>query len=72
MNKQNVSATLEKNVLKDLDAWAARTERKRSWLINQAVKSYLEELEDLRLASERLTDATLSPAQMRKALGVSR
>jgi predicted DNA-binding protein len=53
-----------------LDALAKETERNRSWLIAKAIDSYLEELEDVRIARERLHEERLSPAEIRKKLGV--
>lgn len=70
MAKQNVSATLDGELLEKLDSLARETERKRSWLITKAVELYLEELEDLKLAKERLHDPRLTPAELRKELGV--
>ena len=70
MPKQNVSATLDEDLLEKLDAVAEETERNRSWLIGKAVESYLEELEDLRIAKERLKEDRLSPSALRKEIGV--
>ena len=70
MSKQNVSATLDGALLERLDEIAEETERNRSWLINKAVEAYLEELEDLKIAKERLDDERLTPSALRKELGV--
>lgn len=69
--KTNVSATIDKKLLKRLDTIAKQTERNRSWLLNKAVECYLEEYEDLNVAKARLSDERLTPAQLRKALHVS-
>jgi predicted DNA-binding protein len=53
-----------------LDALAEETERNRSWLIAKAIESYLEELEDIRIAQERLHEERLSPSEIRKKLGL--
>lgn len=68
--KQNVSATLDGNLLKKLDDLAEETERNRSWLLNKAVEAYLEELEDLKVAKERLHDERLTPSALRNQIGV--
>ncbi len=68
MPTQNISATVEKDLLAKLDRLAQDTERNRSWLINKAVAAYLEELEDLKIAKNRLQDERLSPSALRKAL----
>ncbi len=70
MSTQNVSATLDRDLLKKLDHLAEQTERNRSWLISKAVECYFEELEDLEIAKERLHDERLSPMALRKALHV--
>lgn len=70
MGQQNVSITLDEDLLKQIEALARETERNRSWLIRQAIQVYLEELEDLKLAKERLQEDRLTPAKLRKAIGV--
>ncbi len=70
MSKQNVSATMESDLLSRLDRIAEETERNRSWLIGKAVESYLEELEDLKIAKGRLNDKRVSPQALRRALRV--
>lgn len=70
MSKQNISATLNDDLVKKIDALAKETERNRSWLINKAVELYFEELEDLETAKARLNDERLSPSKLRKAVGV--
>jgi len=70
MNKRAVSATLDPDLVDRLDALVEETERNRSWLISKAVESYLEELEDLKIAKERMRDERLSSAELRKKVGV--
>lgn len=70
MSKQNVSATIDEKLLKKLDGLAEETERNRSWLITKAVECYLEELEDLKVAKERLNEDRLTPAGLRREIGV--
>lgn len=70
MSKRNISATLDGDLLKKLDRFAEETERNRSWFIGKALESYFDELDDLRLARERLDDERLTPAQLRKSLGL--
>lgn len=70
MSKQNVSITLDGATLDSLNALADETERNRSWLIEQAIQAYMEELEDLKEAKKRLNDERLSPSKIRKALRV--
>ena len=70
MEKQNISATVDDKLLKRLDALAKQTERNRSWLICKAIESYLEELEDLRIAAERIEDERLTPKELRREIGL--
>lgn len=68
MPTQNISATIEKKLLSKLDALAEETERNRSWIIGKAVESYLEDLEDLKIAKQRLKEPRLSPSGIKKLL----
>lgn len=70
MPKQNVSATIDDVLAKRLDSMARETERNRSWLISRALECYFEELEDVRIAKERLQEQRLTPVQLRKAIGL--
>ena len=70
MSKQNLSATIDHHLLKKLNHWSEQTERNRSWLISKAVENYLDELEDLEIARERLHDPRLTPAGLRKKIHV--
>ena len=63
MGKQNVSITLDGDLLDQLDDLIEETERNRSWLISKAIENYLEELEDLKIAKERLHEERLSPSR---------
>lgn len=70
MSKQTISASLSADLVARLDALAKETERNRSWLIAKAIDSYLEDLEDLKIARQRLHEERLSPIEIRKKLGV--
>lgn len=70
MSKKNVSITLDSEILSRLDDLIDETERNRSWLIAKAIEFYLEELEDLKIAKERLHEKRLTPSRLRKELGV--
>ena len=47
MPKKNISATIDKALLERLDQIAAKTDRKKSWLISKALESFLSTFEDL-------------------------
>ena len=51
-----VSARLPEELVREIDRAARRLKRSRAELIRQAIEYYLEDLEDLRLALERLQD----------------
>ncbi|MFH0799304.1 MAG: ribbon-helix-helix domain-containing protein [Pseudomonadota bacterium] len=68
MPMQNISATIDSDLLKKLDDISDISERNRSWLIAKAVELYLEEFEDLQIAMGRLNDERLSSARFKKAL----
>ncbi len=70
MSKQNLSASLDSDLVERLDELARETERNRSWLIAKALESYMEEIEDIRIAQERLHEERLSPSEIRKNLGL--
>ena len=51
-----VTARLPDELAKALDAAAERLQRSRAYLIRQALQRYLEDLDDLNVALERLRD----------------
>ncbi len=68
-----VSVRLPDEIAKKLDGVAKETERPKSYIIEKAVESYLEDYADLQIALDRLhdkTDRVLSGKEMRKALGL--
>lgn len=70
MGKKAISATLDPDLVDRLDAIVEETERNRSWLISKAIEAYLEELEDIRIAKERMSDDRLSSAELRNRIGL--
>ena len=62
-----ISVRLPKEVSERLDNVAQETERSRSFIIQKALESYLEEYADLQVALDRLRDTT-DPAISGKAL----
>lgn len=68
-----ISVRLPDNVAKDLGRVAKETERSRSFVIQKAVESYLEDFADLQVAIDRLrdkSDPVVSAKDMRKSLGL--
>ena len=68
-----ISIRLPDEIAEKLDSVARETERSRSFIVQKAVESYLEDHADLQIALDRLRDASdpvVSSADMRKSLGV--
>ena len=68
-----ISVRLPKELLERLDAVAKETERPRTYIIQKALESYIEEYADLQIALDRLhdkTDTIVSGKDLRKSLGL--
>jgi RHH-type rel operon transcriptional repressor/antitoxin RelB len=68
-----ISVRLPKNLADQLDNIAEETERPRSYIIQKALESYMEDYADLQVALDRLhdkTDPVVLGKQLRKSLGL--
>ena len=68
-----ISVRLPKELAQQLDGIAKETERPRSFIIQKALESYIEDFADLQIALDRLrdkTDAIVSGKELRKSLGL--
>ena len=68
-----ISVRLPKNLASQLDSIAKETERPRSFIIQKALESYIEDYADLQIALDRLHDKgdeVVSSEAMRKSLGL--
>lgn len=68
-----VSMRLPEELVKQIDDIARESERPRSFIIQKALESYLEDYADLQVALDRLrdkTDPVISDKDMKKALGL--
>jgi RHH-type rel operon transcriptional repressor/antitoxin RelB len=68
-----VSVRLPKNLSDQLDSISKETERSRSFIIQKALESYIEDYADLQIALDRLHDKgdeIVSSKDMRKSLGI--
>lgn len=68
-----ISIRLPDTVAKKLDTVAHETERPRSFIVQKAVESYLDDFADLQIALDRLrdnTDPIVSSKEMRTSLGL--
>ena len=68
-----ISVRLPDDLAKQLDGIADEIDRPRSYIIQKALESYLDDYADLQVALDRLhdqTDATISGKELRKKLGL--
>ena len=68
-----ISIRLSKVLADQIDSIAKETERPRSFIIQKAVESYIEDYADLQVALDRLhdkTDPVISGKELRKSLGL--
>jgi len=68
-----VSIRLPDELARELDGISKETERPRSYIIQKALESYIEDYADLQIALDRLhdrTDANVSGKELRKSLGL--
>jgi RHH-type rel operon transcriptional repressor/antitoxin RelB len=68
-----ISVRLPKKLAEQLDDIAKETERPRSFIIQKALESYIEDFADLQIALDRLhdkSDPILSGRELRKSLGL--
>jgi RHH-type rel operon transcriptional repressor/antitoxin RelB len=68
-----ISVRLPKALADQLDSIAKDTERPRSYIIQKALESYIEDYADLQVALDRLhdkTDPVISGKELRKSLGI--
>ena len=69
----SVSLRLPDELAEKLNDIAKETERPKSFIIQKAIESYLDDIADLQVALDRLqdkTDKTISSEEMKKALGI--
>jgi len=68
-----ISVRLPKALADRLNSIAKETERSRSYIIQKALESYIEDYADLQVALDRLhdkTDQVISGKELRKSLGL--
>ncbi len=68
-----ISIRLSDQLAKQLDAMARDTERPRSFILQKALETYLEDYADLQVALDRLrdrTDPVISGKRLRKFIGL--
>lgn len=73
MSKKVVSIAIDEELISEVDEFCRETERKRSWVISQALRNYLDDLEDAEIALKRLSDPgdpIISDHDMSDLLGI--
>ena len=68
-----VSVRLPERLAKELNQIARETERPRSFHVQKALESYMEDFADVQIALDRLrdhTDPVISGKELRKSLGL--
>ena len=68
-----ISIRLPKVLADQIDSIAKETERPRSYIIQKALESYIEDYADLQVALDRLhdkTDPVISGKELRRSLGL--
>lgn len=68
-----ISIRLDEQVLRELEALSKATERSRTFLINEAIMTYIAEYGDYRVALDRLLDKDdelISSSELRSRLGL--
>jgi RHH-type rel operon transcriptional repressor/antitoxin RelB len=68
-----ISVRLPEGLASQLDSIAKETERPRSFIIQKALESYIEDFADLQIALDRLHDKwdeVISAKEMMKSLGL--
>lgn len=69
----HISATLDKKLFEKVEGFCNIEERSKSWLISKAVEEYLENLEDVEIAYQRMVDPKskiISSKELRTHLNV--
>ena len=70
---KSISIRIPDDLAHQLDNVARETDRPRSYIVQKALESYIEDFADLQIALDRLhdgTDETISGKELRKKLGL--
>ena len=68
-----ISIRIPDDLARELESVARETDRPRSYIVQKALESYMEDFADLQIALDRLndgTDETISGKELRKRLGL--
>ena len=70
MATKAISITIDEELAEKLEQIANETHRKKSYLVNRALKEFFEEIEDLELAYRRRGGKTTQLNQAKSELGI--
>ena len=70
MPTKPISITIDQDISEKLDRISAETHRKKSYYVNEALRTYFEELEDYEIALSRRGGKTTSLKDAKKDLGI--
>ena len=68
-----ISIRIPDDLARQLDSVARETDRPRSYIVQKALESYIEDIADLQIALDRLmdgTDETITGKKLRKDVGL--
>ncbi len=68
-----ISIRIPDDLARKLDSVARETDRPRSYIVQKALESYIEDIADLQIALDRLmdgTDETITGKELRKDIGL--
>ncbi len=68
-----ISIRIPDDLARELESVARETDRPRSYIVQKALESYMEDFADLQIALDRLhdgTDEAISGEELRKRLGL--
>jgi predicted DNA-binding protein len=69
--KKNISLSLDKELIDRIDDICKVSERTKSWFVKKAVENYFDEIEDVEIALQRLSDPKseyISEKQLKESL----
>jgi len=69
--KKNISLSLDKELIDRIDDVCKVSERTKSWFVKKAVENYFDEIEDVEIALQRLSDPKseyISEKQLKESL----
>ncbi len=69
--KKNISLSLDEELIDRIDDICKVSERTKSWFVKKAVENYFDEIEDVEIALQRLSDPKseyISEKQLKESL----